>query len=317
MTKNTRGFVHLHVHTEYSPLDGMAILDRLVDTAVADGQPAIACTDHGSLGAAWRLNKLAQAAGIKAIIGEEVYMAIGGRFPEEQRSIRVPADEDSGDAIDADKPTRGAHDEVRTKERGYEHLTLLAINQAGWRNLVTMHNKAQETYSTKGRGKPQPLMDYTLLRKHREGIIILTGCLGSAVLGSMSRAVAAEARAAAAREAGREDIATSELETAQRERQRSRIHLQVGALLAGQAAPELLRLLQQPLLRAALDGQDRGVDARKLLPRQGDGARVPGLAAHACLASVAWAAQAAIAVEAAAPPRSRWMASARAAASCR
>ncbi|WP_156250782.1 DNA polymerase III subunit alpha [Pseudactinotalea terrae] len=226
MTKTTRGFVHLHVHTEYSPLDGMAILDRLVDTAVADGQPAIACTDHGSLGAAWRLNKLAQAAGIKAIIGEEVYMAIGGRGPEEQRSIRVPADEDSGDAIDADKPTRGAHDEVRTKERGYEHLTVLAINQAGWRNLVTMHNLAQDTYSTKGRGKPQPLMDYTLLRQHAEGIIILTGCLGSAVLGSMSRAVAAEARAVAARQAGREDIAASELETAHRERQRSRNHLE-------------------------------------------------------------------------------------------
>ena len=232
MTKTTRGFVHLHVHTEYSPLDGMAILDRLVDTAVADGQPAIACTDHGSLGAAWRLNMLARAAGIKAIIGEEVYMAIGGRGPEEQRSIRVLADEDSGDAIDADKPTRGAHDEVRTKERGYEHLTVLAINQAGWRNLVTMHNEAQETYSTKGRGKPQPLMDYTLLSQHSEGIIILTGCLGSAVLGSMSRAVAAESRAAAARAAGREDIATSETETAHRERQRSRNHLEaaIGAV---------------------------------------------------------------------------------------
>jgi len=186
-TTTSRGFVHLHTHVEYSPLDGMARIADAVAAAAADGQPAIAETDHGTLAGAWKLRALAAKHGIKAIPGIEAYMAIGTRH--DPQIIEVPADEESGDAIDDDKGTVGATGEMRMKRKVYEHLTILATSQEGWRNLVRMHNSAQQTYSPSGRGlaKPQPLMDFALLEQHRQGLIVLTGCIGGGVAGALAR----------------------------------------------------------------------------------------------------------------------------------
>jgi DNA polymerase-3 subunit alpha len=184
---STRGFVHLHTHTEYSPLDGMGRMADLVKAAAADGNIAFAATDHGTLGGLWKLRKFAKAAGITPIPGCEVYMAIGSRF--DPQIMWVDADDESGDAIDEDKGTVGALGEKRKKKKIYEHLTLLAVSEQGWKNLVRLHNSAQQTYSPGGGGlaKPQPLMDFDLLEKYHEGIVVLTGCLGGGVAGALVR----------------------------------------------------------------------------------------------------------------------------------
>lgn len=184
---STRGFVHLHTHTEYSPLDGMGRMADLVKAAAADGNIAFAATDHGTLGGMWKLRKYAKANGITAIPGCEVYMAIGSRF--DPQIMWVDADDESGDAIDEDKGTVGALGEKRKKKKIYEHLTLLAVTPEGWKNLVRLHNSAQQTYSPGGGGlaKPQPLMDFDLLEKYHEGIVVLTGCLGGGVAGALVR----------------------------------------------------------------------------------------------------------------------------------
>lgn len=163
------GFVHLHVHTEYSPIDSLAKVKDLVAAVVADGNPAVAATDHGTLGALWKLNAYAKAAGIKAIPGLEAYLAIGSRF--EKNAMDVEDD-------DADPDPDGGKG---TKSKKYEHLTLLATTPTGWRNLVLMTNEAQESIWYK------PRIDYDLLAEHAEGIIVLTGCLGGPIAGPLSR----------------------------------------------------------------------------------------------------------------------------------
>ena len=163
-------FVHLHTHSEYSPVDSLARVTDLVRHAAADGNPAIAVTDHGTLGGIWKLTQAAAAAGIKAIPGLEAYLAIGSRF--ERNALQVEDD-------DADPDT----DDKGTKSKKYEHLTVLAINPTGWRNLVLMANEA---------GSPEshwykPRIDYDLLAAHGEGLVVLTGCLGGPVAGPLSR----------------------------------------------------------------------------------------------------------------------------------
>ena len=107
-------FVHLHSHTEYSLLVGISRIDDLVKRAVELGQPAIAVTDHGNMYAAIKFYKAAKAAGLKPIIGCEVYVTAGSRF---------------------DKP------EGRSRER-LKHLVLLAETMEGYRNLVKIVSKA-------------------------------------------------------------------------------------------------------------------------------------------------------------------------------
>ena len=93
--------MHLHVHTEHSTRDGLSSPDRICREAAADGGRAVAVTDHGTLAGAWRFDGAARAAGVKPIIGEEVYWAIGSRL--EHDSIRVPRELDDGaDAADGD-----------------------------------------------------------------------------------------------------------------------------------------------------------------------------------------------------------------------
>ncbi|MGI8847447.1 MAG: DNA polymerase III subunit alpha [Candidatus Dormibacteria bacterium] len=137
-------FVHLHTHTEYSLLDGAARINELVGRVKAMGQPAVAVTDHGVLYGAVEFYSAATAAGIKPIIGCEVYMAPRSRNDKEGRADRDP-----------------------------NHLVLLARNEVGYRNLIALSTTAHlEGYYYK------PRIDKELLAEHAEGIIGLSACIG-------------------------------------------------------------------------------------------------------------------------------------------
>jgi DNA polymerase-3 subunit alpha len=142
-------FVHLHLHTEYSLLDGACRLDRLMDKAQALRFPALAMTDHGVLYGAIDFYKAAREKGIKPIIGCEVYVAPGSRFEK--------------------RTTNGGRDV-------YHHLVLLAKDETGYRNLIKLTTAAHlEGYYYK------PRVDKELLAAHREGLIALSGCLASEI----------------------------------------------------------------------------------------------------------------------------------------
>lgn len=149
-------FVHLHTHSDNSPLDGMSSIADLVNCAVADGQKAVAVTDHGSLAGVLELGKRAGAAGIKGIGGQEMYLAIGSRLREDSYVAK-------GDSAES------------TKTRYYQHLTVLAKDQAGWTNLVRLNNDAMRHF------KSQPRTDYDALKQYGEGLILGTGCIGGPV----------------------------------------------------------------------------------------------------------------------------------------
>ena len=164
-------FVHLHTHSEFSPIDSLAKVKDLVKAAAADQNPALAVSDHGTLGGVWKLGQYARDAGIKPIPAIEAYLAIGSRF--ERNALQVDDD-------DADPDPEGGKG---TKSKKYEHLTLLAATREGWRNLVLMTNEAQaqESYWYK------PRIDYDLLAQYGTGLIVMTGCLGGPVAGPLSR----------------------------------------------------------------------------------------------------------------------------------
>ncbi len=137
-----RSFVHLHVHSEYSLLDGACRVRDLVARVKELGMPAVAITDHGSLASAVQFYRTATAEGVKPILGIEIYL-VADRFD-------------------------------RSKARGEErtHLTLLAEDETGWRNLMALSTAAYlEGYFVK------PRADWDLLQQHHEGVICLTGCL--------------------------------------------------------------------------------------------------------------------------------------------
>ncbi len=140
-------FAHLHVHTEYSMLDGASRITELVDKVARDGQPGVAITDHGNMYGVVDFYKAARNAGIKPIIGTEAYIARSGDRTAKAKS--------SGDNY---------------------HLTLLAENKTGYRNLLHVSSKAfLEGFSYK------PRIDKGLLAEHAEGLIATTGCLGGEV----------------------------------------------------------------------------------------------------------------------------------------
>ncbi len=157
-------FTHLHVHTEFSMLDGAARLDELVATAAADGQPALGMTDHGNMYGTLDFYKECRKHGVKPIIGTEAYMAHDHRSERPTRRGRL--DDSGGD-------TEGG-------KKLYYHLTLLAESEAGYRNLIQLSSLAfLEGYYYK------PRIDWELLEKYHDGVIATTGCLGGHVLQSL------------------------------------------------------------------------------------------------------------------------------------
>ncbi len=148
----TRPFVHLHLHSQYSLLDGAIKIDPLFSRAKALSMPAVALTDHGNLFGVVEFYEAARRAGVKPILGCEVYIASGSRFEKEKRE----RDESGFDAIN--------------------HLLLLAQNETGYRNLIYLVSKGYlEGFYYK------PRIDLDILRERSEGLIATSGCLSSMV----------------------------------------------------------------------------------------------------------------------------------------
>jgi DNA polymerase-3 subunit alpha len=175
-------FVHLHVHTEYSMLDGAARLPDLFDEVERQGMPAIAMTDHGNLYGAFEFYKGARARGLNPIIGLEGYYAPQGRF--ERRPFDFGGGFDEGTPEDTGAG-RG--------KQSYTHMTLWAENTAGMHNLFRLSSLASlEGYYHK------PRFDRELLERYGTGLIGTTGCPSGEVnrwlqAGNYEKALAAAA----------------------------------------------------------------------------------------------------------------------------
>ncbi|MEE1026025.1 MAG: PHP domain-containing protein, partial [Acutalibacteraceae bacterium] len=140
-------FVHLHLHTEYSLLDGASRIDRLFETIKSKGQSAVAITDHGVMYGVMDFYKKAKANGVKPIIGCEVYVAPDSRFNKQKSS-----------------------------DRNYHHLILLCKNMKGYENLIKMVSLGfTEGFYSK------PRIDKELLEKHSEGLICLSACIAGEI----------------------------------------------------------------------------------------------------------------------------------------
>ena len=138
-------FVHLHTHSHYSLLDGLAKIDDLIARTKELGMDSLAITDHGVLYGAVEFYKKAKKAGIKPILGVEAYVA------PKNRSDKTPREK-------------------------YNHLVLLAKYNVGWKNLIKLVSRANlEGFYYK------PRIDKELLREHHEGLIALSACLGGEV----------------------------------------------------------------------------------------------------------------------------------------
>jgi len=157
----SESFTHLHLHTEFSMLDGAARVGDVVAAAAADGQPAVGITDHGNMYGVLDFYKAAKAQGVKPIIGTELYQAYEHRTERPARRGRM--DDSGGDSEGGRK--------------AYYHLTTLAENAVGYKNLIQLSSRAYlEGYYMK------PKVDWELLEAHHDGIIATTGCLGGQVL---------------------------------------------------------------------------------------------------------------------------------------
>ncbi len=140
-------FVHLHNHTQYSLLDGLTKVPELIDYVKQAGMDAVAITDHGTMSGVVEFYKTAKAEGIKPVIGIEAYIA-----------------------------PRSHHDRDPNKDKNYFHLTMLAMNQTGYLNLMRLSTLANlEGFYYK------PRIDHELIEKYNEGIIVLSGCIGGEV----------------------------------------------------------------------------------------------------------------------------------------
>jgi len=149
-------FIHLHLHSEYSLLDGANRIDRLVDRVKELGMDAVAITDHGNLHGACKFYNACRDAGIKPILGIEAYVAPGDR---------------------RDRTYTGVQD-------GGYHLVLLAENNAGWANLLKLSSDAylQGFYF-------KPRMDKSTLGEHSDGLIAINGHLGSSIAAALTEYV--------------------------------------------------------------------------------------------------------------------------------
>ena len=159
-------FTHLHVHTEYSLLDGSSKIEELVARAKELGMDSLAITDHGVMYGAVAFYKAAKAAGIKPILGSEVYVAPGSRF---------------------DREPGGGQDR-------YYHLVLLAENDTGYHNLMKIVSKGfVDGFYYK------PRVDYEILEQYHEGVIALSACLAGEVPRYLERGLYDQAKEAALR----------------------------------------------------------------------------------------------------------------------
>ncbi|RLD74148.1 MAG: DNA polymerase III subunit alpha [Bacteroidetes bacterium] len=140
-------FTHLHVHTQFSVLDGLSSIPKLMEKAKADGMGALAITDHGNMFGAKKFHDIAKKEGVKPILGCEVYVA--------RRSMQLRESKE---------------------DRSGWHLVLLAKNETGYRNLIKLVSMAW----TKGQYY-KPRIDKELLQQYNEGLIALTACLGGEV----------------------------------------------------------------------------------------------------------------------------------------
>src|SRR5437588_1952994 len=143
-----RGFVHLHTHTEYSLLDGASRIDALFQRAAEEGMPALAMTDHGAMFGALNFYEAGVKAGVKPILGVEAYVAPGSRFD------RTPGED----------------------AENYRHLTILARDEAGYRNLLKLVTDAHIDGFYH-----RPRIDKELLAERAGGLIGLSGCLASEI----------------------------------------------------------------------------------------------------------------------------------------
>lgn len=154
-------FTHLHVHSEYSLLDGSSKIKEIVSRAKELGMDSIAITDHGVMYGAIDFYRAATEAGIRPIIGCEVYVAPGSRFDRE----------------------------VSQGDERYNHLVLLAENDLGYKNLMKIVSKGfTEGFYYK------PRVDYEVLAQYHEGIIALSACLAGAVASRLIRGMYEEAK---------------------------------------------------------------------------------------------------------------------------
>ncbi|HXF57621.1 MAG TPA: DNA polymerase III subunit alpha [Actinomycetota bacterium] len=158
-------FVHLHTHSEYSLLDGASRIEELCERAAAFGMPAIALTDHGAMFGALEFYETVRRYGLKPIVGVEAYVAPGSRFD------RAPGE----------------------NEEKYRHLTLLARDETGYRNLLRIVTDA----SIEG-FYHRPRTDKDFLAAHAQGLVALSGCLASEVARLLLAGQRARARQVAA-----------------------------------------------------------------------------------------------------------------------
>ena len=175
MTTPTDSFVHLHVHTEYSMLDGAARIDELVAEVARQNMPAVAMTDHGTMFGAYEFWRAATSVGVTPIIGIEAYLTPGTHRTDKTRVNFGSGGED-------DVSGAGA----------YTHITLLAENTEGMHNLFRMASLASlEGYYFK------PRADLDLLDRFHHGVIATTGCPSGEVQTKLRLGMYEEAKATA------------------------------------------------------------------------------------------------------------------------
>src|SRR5579862_9090043 len=140
-------FVHLHNHTQHSLLDGLSKVPALIDRVKELGMESVAITDHGTMSGVIEFYKTANAMGVKPIIGMEAYIS-----------------------------SRSHTDKDPAKDRQYYHLTLLAMNNRGYENLMRL-----STIANLDGFYYRPRVDRELIEKFNEGLIVLSGCIGGEV----------------------------------------------------------------------------------------------------------------------------------------
>ncbi|MGI5170798.1 DNA polymerase III subunit alpha [Spirillospora sp. CA-253888] len=180
--------MHLHVHTEYSMLDGAAKVGPLMDEVSRLGMPAVAMSDHGNVHGAYEFHRSAREAGIKPVIGIESYIAPASRhhrkpvFYSDDLSLRR-SDDATGEG--GDVSGRGL----------YTHMTMWAADAEGLRNLFRLQSRAW----LEGHVQKYPRMDDELLAEHGRGVIATTGCPSGEVQTRLRLGQYGKAREAAAR----------------------------------------------------------------------------------------------------------------------